>query len=423
MRSLLPFSVAVLLGSALTFTYACGGTSVDPTPTDDGGADAGDLDAGVDVEQRDVGYPAPHPKPPVVETSGGPVLTAPKVIPIYFGDDAYKPSLDTYFAAMPGSAWWKTTTEEYGVGDIAIGQSVILSEAAPTKTTSDEIEAWLADKLDGTHSEFPAVDVNNIYLVMYPEQTIISQPNFGTSCESYGGYHFETQTKTGKKIVYSVIPRCKDFAQFKGIDAVTTTISHELVEAATDPLAVSDPAYNFVNTDHVIWNVVPLGEVGDMCTYEPQNYPRLVANFPVTKIWSNKSAAAGHDPCVPLTQGEPYFNSAPVFTEKLIANLYGSKIPTLGVQVPLGQSKTIDVQLFADAPTDDWTIQAVDGSYFTGGAKELEFSWDKQLGNNGDVLHLTIKRVKNGAYAGSEFVFYSQKGVGKAHLWFGFAGN
>ena len=430
MRSGLPFHFARLLfGSALTFTVAlgtvaCGGSTANPGPGDADTDAALDPEAGAEVATRpDVGYPAPHPKPPVVETYGGPVLTAPKVVPIYFGADAFKPQLDGFFAAMPGSSWWKTTTEEYGVGDISIAPAVVLTESAPTNTTSDQIEAWLADKLDGTHPEFPAVDVNNIYLIMYPETTIISQPDFGTSCQNYGGYHFETKTKTGKEIVYSVIPRCTNFASFKGIDAVTTTISHELVEAATDPLAVTDPAYSRVNAEHVIWNVVPLGEVGDMCTYEPQNYPRLVANLPVTKIWSNKSAAAGHDPCVPLIPGDVYFNSAPVFPDKVTANIYGTKIPTKGVQVPNGQSKTIDVQLFSDAPTDDWTIQAVDGSYFNGGAKELEFDWDKQIGNNGDVLHLTIKRVKNGAFGGSEFVLYSQKGPKTAHLWFGFAGN
>lgn len=426
MRSPLPFSfsVALLLASTTALTFACGGSTSNPAPTDDGGVDAADLDAGVDVVERpDVGYPGPHPAPPVVNTYGGPTLKAPKVVPIYFGADPFQADLDKFLAALPGSSWWKTTTEEYGVGDIAISPAVVLTEDAPTQTTSDQIEAWLVDKLDGTHPEFPAVDVNNIYVIIYPEKTVISQPNFGTSCQSYGGYHFETKTKTNKEVVYSVIPRCTNFAQFKGIDAVTTTISHELVEAATDPLAVTDPAYSIVNNDHIIWNVVPLGEVGDMCTYEPQNYPRLVAGFPVTKIWSNKSAAAGHDPCVPLIDGEAYFNSAPIFTDKVTANIYGTKIPTKGIQIPTGQSKTIDVQLFSDAPTSDWTVQAVDGSYFTGGQKELSFDWDRQTGNNGDILKLTITRVKNGGYAGSEFVIYSQKGPKTAHLWFGFVGN
>jgi hypothetical protein len=424
MRTLVPLALLAVASAATFQLAACGGSTDAPTPTQDAATDVADLDAGPDVTERpDVGYPGPHPAAPKVESYGGPVLDKPVVVPIYFGADPFKADLDKFLAALPGSSWWKTTTSEYGVGDIAIGSPVILSEDAPTQTTSDAIEAWLADKLDGTHPEFPAVDKNNIYVIIYPEKTVISQPNFGTSCQSYGGYHFETKTKTGKEIVYSVIPRCTTFGEFKGIDAVTTTISHELAEAATDPLAVTNPAYAIVDNDHVIWNVTPLGEVGDMCTYEPQNYPRLVAGFPVTKIWSNASAAAGHDPCVPILQGDVYFNSAPVFTDKVTANIYGTKVPTKGVQVPTGQSKTIDVQLFSDAPTDDWTVQAVDGSYFTGGAKELSFDWDRQSGNNGDVLKLTIKRVKNGPYGGSEFVIYSQKGVKTAHLWFGFVAN
>lgn len=408
--------------AATSLLLACGGSTSTPTPTDDGGADGDLSDAGADVNRPDVGYPAPHPAPPRVESYGGPTLSAPHVVPIFYPSDSLQADVEKFLAALPGSSWWSTTTSEYGVGDISIGTPIVLAEAAPTNTTATAIETWLAGKLDGTHPEFPAVSTNNIYVVFYPEQTIISEQGLGQSCQSFGGYHSETKTKDAKPVVYAVIPRCKDFAQFKGVDAVTTTLSHELVEAATDPLTQTDPAYAIVDTDHAIWNVVPLPEVGDMCTYQPQNYPRLIAGFPVTRIWSNKSAAAGHDPCVPLAS-EPYFNSAPVLTDKVTANLYGTKIPTKGVQIPTGQSKTIDVQLFSDGPVADWTVQAVDSSYFTGGSKELDFSWDAQKGNNGDVLHVTITRVKNGAYGGSEFVLYSQQGIQKSQLWFGFVAN
>jgi hypothetical protein len=358
-----------------------------------------------------------------VGTYGGGTLKNPKIIPIFFSNDAMQADLEKFMNGLPGSSYWKATTSEYDVGDVSVGASVVLTEAAPTSTTSDAIEKWLAAKLDGTHPEFPAIDGNNIYTVFYPKETIISEPNFGTSCQDYGGYHSETKDAASKPIVYAVLPRCGNFGTFTGTDAVTSGLSHELIEAATDPLPMTDPGYSIVDKDHIIWNVMPLGEIGDMCTYEPQNYPKLVAGFASTKAWSNAAAAAGHDPCVPQATGEVYFNSSPVLTETVTANIYGNKMPTKGVQVPTGQSKTIDVQLFSDAPTDDWTVQAVDSTYVSGGAKELEFSWDKQLGNNGDVLKLTITRVKNGQYGGSEFIIYSQKGPKVAQMWFGFVAN
>lgn len=421
MRTLLA-SGGLFLAASLFF--ACGGSSSteQPQPVTDGGADAALPDGG-DVDAAPIPYPAPHQAPPKVGTYGGSTLTKPKVIPIFFQNDAMQADLEKFMNGLPGTSYWKATTAEYGVGDVSVGASIVLTEAAPTATTSAAIETWLAGKLDGTHPEFPAIDTNNVYTVFFPKETIISEPNFGTSCQSYGGYHSETKDKNNKPIVYAVIPRCGTFGTFTGTDAVTSALSHELIEAATDPLAMTDPAYSLVDKDHIIWNVMPLGEIGDMCTYEPQNYPKLIAGFASTKAWSNAAAAAGHDPCVPQATGEVYFNASPVLTDTVTANIYGTKIQTKGVKIPVGQSATIDVQLFSDAPTDDWTVQAVDSTYVSGGAKELDFNWDKQLGNNGDVLKLTITRTKNGQYGGSEFIIYSQKGPNVAQMWFGFVAN
>ena len=218
------------------------------------------------------------------------------------------------------------------------------------------------------------------------------------------------------------MPRCQNLgANVKGFDALTAGLSHELVEASTDPLG-DFPAWSYVDTDHMVWNLMPLGELGDMCAYEPQSFQRLVGAYMVQRPWSNASALAGHDPCVPVL-GTPYFNSAPVLTDTVTLDYYGQEVPTYGIQIPLNQSKTIDVQLFSDAPTTDWTVQAVDSSYGTMGPQELQFTWDKQSGNNGDTLHLTITRVANGAYDGSEFILYSEQGLTMANLWFGFVGN
>ena len=62
-------------------------------------------------------------------------------------------------------------------------------------------------------------------------------------------------------------------------------------------------------------------------------------------------------------------------------------------------------------------------SLFYGGPPELTFSWDKQSGNNGDKVMLTITHENKGQYNGSEFVLYSQKGQKTANLWFGFVSN
>jgi hypothetical protein len=99
-------------------------------------------------------------------------------------------------------------------------------------------------------------------------------------------------------------------------------------------------------------------------------------------------------------------------------------ITTQGIAVPLNQSRTLDIQLFSVAETDDWTLDAKDYNYFTGaGPSELQFAFDDVNGNNGDTRKLTITRVANGAIGGTEFVIYSQKSLTDYHAYFALAGN
>ncbi len=404
---------------------ACGGSlqnGDDAGTGNDGGTitiDAAPADA--IAAKPDAGFPGPHPEIPQVLNYGGSVLSAPNVIPIFFAGDADQSKIEDFLNQIAASSFWSEAVGEYGVGAMTIGKSIIVTDTAPTTTTPTAIENWIATYLDGSHPEFPAVTVNNVYSIFYPSTTTISDPQLGSSCVTFGGYHDNAST-TPLSAVIAVMPRCASFgASIQGFDALTAGLSHELVEAATDP-RLTDPAYAIVDYDHMVWNLMPLGEVGDMCAYQPQSYQRLVGSYLVQRPWSNASAKAGHDPCVPVL-GQAYFNSAPVLTDAVTLDYYGQNLPTKGVQIPLHQSKTIDVQLFADGPTSNWTVQAVDSTYNTSKPPQLQFSWDTQVGNNGDTLHLTITRIANGDYNGTEFFIYSEQGVQIANLWFGFVEN
>jgi hypothetical protein len=412
---------------------ACGG-SVEATPSTDGGInDAQTLpDQGTDVAQQpdtsvvEAGpfMPASHAAAPQVESYGGTAMVAPKIYPVFFaGDDTMQKQIETFLAALIPSSYWTATTSEYGVGNATVMPTIITSDTPPT--TDDAMQMWLANMTDGTHMGWPKPDANTLYAVFLPDNAVITIPQYGQSCQSFGGYHFEATGKKNESIVYAVMPRCKNFGQYKGLDALTGTLSHELVEAATDPTVISNPAYAIPDKDHYVWALVPLGEVGDMCTYEPQSFQRLIGNgtYVVQRTWSNAAAKAGNDPCVPHL-ADPYFNSVPVLSENVTINFGMGQAQTKGVKIPVGTSKTIEVDLFSDAPTTDWTVQAEDvTSLFYNGQPDLTFSWDAQTGNNGTKLNLTITREKKGQYNGSEFVLYSQKGQKVANLWFGFVSN
>jgi hypothetical protein len=409
------------------FAAACGGTIGDLSDSGTGDAAPPPAEAGPDASPAeastpDAGYPGPHPDAPQVQNYGGPVLDAPNVVPIFFANDADQSKVEDFLNQLAASSFWGDATKEYGAGPLSVDKSIVVTDTPPTNITIQGVESWLASYLDGTHSEWPAIAQNNIYTIFYPASTTISDPYFGTSCQSFGGYHYEAKGAGGKSIVYAVMPRCDSLGGFvQGFDTLTSGLSHELIEASTDPL-MSFPAWSYVDMDHMVWNLMPLGEVGDMCAFEPQSYQRLVGSYMVQRPWSNASAKAGHDPCVP-TLTDPYFNAAPVLTDSISLDYYGQTVVTKGVKIPVGQSKTIDVQLFSDAPTADWTVQAVDETYGTGQAKQLDFTWDSQSGNNGDVRHLTITRVANGSHAGTEFIIYAQRGFETANMWFGFVGN
>jgi hypothetical protein len=389
---------------ALALLAACG-DNVKLAP------DAAPPDAAPDVPMF---AEAPHGTVPQVQTGGGPVLTAPKIVPIFFtGDSAIQTQTEQYLNALAASSYWTAVTHEYGVGALTIEPTIVSTDTPPTSDSM--LQTWLASNLDGTHAGW-TFDPGTIYAVFLPDGVTLSTP-FGDSRSAFGAYHDEAPGANSTKIVYALIPRCQG-----GIDSLTVSSSHEFVEASTDPLPETEPAYQLVDNNHIVWEFTPGGELGDMCEYVGEAAQPLVGTFYVQRTWSNASAAAGHDPCVPALS-TPYMSAAPMLTDDASFD-DGTGMPktTKSVQIPVGMSKTIDIALFSDAPTQPWTVKAIDAAQLSGSPKELTFSWDKTMGNNGDVLHLTITRVSAGM-GGSEFLISSRPSGISDSIWFGYVSD
>jgi hypothetical protein len=191
-----------------------------------------------------------------------------------------------------------------------------------------------------------------------------------------------------------------------------------MVEMATDPFVNSSPGFSFVDPDHIIWGFASSGgEVGDMCEADPDSYGAFLNNFYVQRTWSNVSVKAGHDPCVPPLGKHVYFAAAPVLTDKVTLSFGPQMITTLGVKIPVGQMATIDVDLWSDAAKNPWTVSAEQAS--TGGTSgNLSFAFDTNMGQNGDVLHLTITSLKTTQYGAAGFAVISTDGA-YTHKWYG----
>jgi hypothetical protein len=369
-------------------------------------------------------YPAPHPAPPQVISGPGSVLAAPKIVPVFFPNDAFQAQLVDFASKVGATNYWKAASMEYGVGAASSLPPVVLTEAAPATIDDSAIQTWLAGKLNGNDAMWPAPDANTIYVVHFPATTTItlqSGQGASTSCQEFGGYHDSIAldaTHGSMNVAYAVVPRCSNFGGLQGVDAVTGAESHELLEAATDPFPMVSAGYGTVDDAHLYWEfVLGGGEVGDMCAQFPgafTKFPELP--YTVQRSWSNAAVKAGHDPCVPALAGQVYFNAVPVLPDNL-------SFPGVGtmkaVSIPVGQTKTIDLDLYSDGDTGGpFTVDVQDFGAITGQAPTLNVSLDRSQGQNGEKLHLTITTLKKNQYGASAFIVTSTLGSQK-NWWFG----
>jgi hypothetical protein len=281
------------------------------------------------------------------------------------------------------------------VGSLTIQSSVVTSDPPPT--TDDALGTWLQGK-------FPSPDANTIYTVFLPPGAVLTQGG-AKSCVAFGGYHSETMVNS-MPLVYALIPRCTSMTFPGPLDPTTIATSHELIEASTDPLPFSNPAFVYVDDEHAVWNRTPGGELGDMCEYVNAAFQPLVESYLVQRTWSNASAAAGHDPCVPVLS-TPYLGAAPNLSD-LTLTFHGQQLMTKGVTVNYEQSQNVEVDLYTDAPSEDYSVIAQDALQLEGQSGNFAFQWDRYHGHNGDKLHVMITRTKMGTGRPNEVGFFVQ---------------
>lgn len=365
----------------------------------------------------EAGFPAflPDDVPQVVD-SGGPVMTAPKVVPIFYAvdDPTTVASLEDFITKLPGSSYWQGWAPEYGVGDITALAPIVLTDSLTAYWDDSQIQADLTAKLEANDPAFPAPDGNTIYAFFFPPGVTITTdgvvlgdggpdaaaPNPSeASCTGFGGYHDNITLSNNMNVAYAVVPRCASFGILSGLDAITGPASHELAEAASDPFPSSDPAYLSVDAPHRYWTrLLGGGEIGDMCAQEEMSsFVKFPPGVPYTvqRIWSNHAAMAGTDPCVPLPAGDLYATAYPVLPDMITSTSHGSSVTSKGVSIPVGGSATVEFDLVANsAAVGPFTVKLIDSS--SSGNEYLSVAWvecngsDACTGSNGDKLHAII---------------------------------
>jgi hypothetical protein len=142
-----------------------------------------------------------------------------------------------------------------------------------------------------------------------------------------------------KTVGYAVMPRCGDEA------ALTGTASHELLEMVTSP-DTSRPGFAFVRSSSTSGFTAAGTEAMDPCGLITKETDVVEGEYVVRRAWSNRAAAAGHDPCVPAPPEYPYVALLPERQSVRLTNK--------------GDNITIGLTAAADRPVTAWSVEAID---------------------------------------------------------------
>jgi hypothetical protein len=418
--------VVVSLGSLLAVAAACGsgnsssnegqaaeagagsssGGSADSGSSGAGHEAGGDAGAGdAAAEAGDYGpYPAAHYPEPQFKDFGGPVLSTPKVVTVTFVGDANRDTERTFDDAIIQSDWWTTVTDGWSISKGVPGTYAELPDTVSGKTLDDTkdlqpmITQWIASGV------LPEPDANTVYVIFFPTSTTITLQG-SASCSAFGGYHNNASLALsdggatllpdggGTDVAYAVIPKCGGGGS-NGFS--TVTVSHEIIEAATDPHPSDVPTW--YGYDDAWWSPGG-GEVGDVCEGRGSV---TSGTYKVTRAWVNKAAAASHDGCQPEAPGEVYYAAA-VPTQVVT----GLTDPTGGpnydsdgfMLVSRGETKTVDVVVFSEGPLpNDVSLivgsqpqNATDPTQLNPIATGVTATLSPTTGHNGTHVTLTIQ--------------------------------
>jgi hypothetical protein len=222
----------------------------------------------------------PAAPPPSLTYRGGPLLAAVQVFTLYVGNAWSSPQQKALAAKLDAFFTFILTSQlidqlgEYDVPNVTIEHgkflgSTTLSSIAPPASVTD---AWLQETLQqaiGAGAPVPQPGPNILYFLYLPPGITLVQGG-ARSCQAFCGYHDSIGTST----CYAAMPypNCAGcLGNLSALDALTSTSSHELCEAITDPVPGTG------------WYDDTNGEIGDICAWQT----RKLGAYTVQLEWSN----------------------------------------------------------------------------------------------------------------------------------------
>jgi len=413
---------------------------------DSGAPDAAGDAAPVDHGAPSSTYPAFTPDVGQIAYNGGLVMQHPVIVAITWNTDASQATFDGYADAIGGTGYWSAATKEYGVGAATSGTAnhVHLSTTPPASLQDSDLQTMVTTYAGATGG-WPAPTQDTIYAFFLPPKLSLQVQNFMGSglqdaCSAgEGGYHDQVTVGT-VTTSYAVVPSCTFGPGNTAEQQTTMSMSHELIEASTDPQPQQTMnGYTGFDSDHFAWDYFQQlqSEVGDACEFFKESFFEDQETAPapfdawVQRTWSNAAITAAHDPCVPAAPG-PYFSVTPLsldmVTYTIPTVLTGQPTATIvntkGLLAPTGQSVTFPIGFYSDGPTSGpWTISVAAGNPLLGAQSLIDMynpssvtvSVDKTSGQNGEKAYVTVKVASEGSLFGGEIVTITSTLGGVSH--------
>ena len=209
----------------------------------------------------------------------GPLIPSVEVFTIFWGNLWKKAPQAAIIGKVNGFFEFVLTSPlidqlgEYSVGRYRIahgrhaGSATITAASPGASVTDSAIQAFLQQQIKG--GALPKATSNTLYFLYVPPGVRVVMGG-SASCQAFCGYHNAIGTKT----FYAVMPYPSCAGCTGGLqpfDALTSTSSHELCEAITDPIP-GQGWYDDIN-----------GEIGDICAWQTKK----VGSYTVQLEWSN----------------------------------------------------------------------------------------------------------------------------------------
>jgi hypothetical protein len=443
-------AAAIACGALL----ACGGSgdagSSNPATTDagtssgddaNGGASTGD-DAATNADAApppDPGapsdtYPAFPPDFGQLQYNGGHVMKSATIVAITWNSDPSQASFEGFADAIGQTDYWKAASSEYGVGPAACGATdhVHITTAAPAQVTDADLQNMVTTNA-GKTAGWPAPTQDTIYAFFLPPGTSLQMQSMGSgggtgdACAAgIGGYHDEVMAGSSPTS-YAVVPSCTFPGGQPAAEQTTMSMSHELLEAVTDPdPRETMPGWVGFDDAHFAfdWFQEFSDENGDACEFFRQSFfedketSPVAFDYWVQRTWSNKAGRAGHDPCQPAPS-DPYFNVTPLNLGMVYVTLptqltggAAQNLQTKGLHIAVGDTQVLDLGFYSDAPTSGpWALGYSLGSPLSQTKPTyLTVTLDRTTGQNGEKAHATVKVNSAGKLKGELLVFRSTLG-------------